>query len=296
MNYSSTKRKIFIVFNTIFLAAIAISCLLPLVNLLAISFSSRAAVNANLVTIWPKHFTLGSYEYILSNQQFYSSLFISIQRVAVGWVVNLALTVLIAYPLSKEKHMFHARGFYVWFFLITMCFNGGLIPTYLVVDKLHLVNNFWALILPDAVNMFYVLLMLNFFRGIPKAIEEAALVDGASWIVTLVKIYLPLSLPSLATVSLFIIVNQWNAWFDGMLYMNLPDKYPLMTWLQTMVLNFDIRKISPQQLMENPNLLEVTGRAARSAMIMLCTVPVLISYPFLQRYFVSGIVMGSVKE
>lgn len=296
MWHASLSRKIFLVINAVFLGLVALTCLLPLVNLLAISFSSRSSVDANLVTFWPLHFTLGSYQYVLSNKQFYSSFGISVLRVAVGWAVDLILTVLIAYPLSKEKHTFHARGFYVWFFLITMCFNGGLIPTYLIVNQMHLINNFWALILPDAVTMFYVLLMLNFFRGIPNSIEEAALVDGANWFVTLFKIYLPLSLPSLATISLFIIVNQWNAWFDGMLYMNLPSLYPLMTWLQSVVLSVNLNNISTQQIMNNPSLLEVTGRSARSAMIMLCTVPVLISYPFLQKYFVTGIVMGSVKE
>ena len=144
--------------------------------------------------------------------------------------------------------------------------------------------------------MFCVLIMLNFFRGIPKAIEEAALVDGANWCVTMFNVYLPLSKPSLATVSLFVIVNHWNSWFDGMIYMNLPEKYPLMTYLQSMVLKFDISKITSEMLMRNPSLMEVTGRGIKGAMILLCTVPILLVYPFLQKYFVAGVVMGSVKE
>ncbi|HIV92053.1 MAG TPA: carbohydrate ABC transporter permease [Candidatus Eisenbergiella stercoravium] len=293
----SLSRKIFMVFDYVFLGLLSLSCLLPLINLFAISFSARSMVDANAVSFWPKGFNTAAYEYILSNKQYFQSFGITIGRVILGWAVNLALTVLVAYPLSKDDpRMFRCRKYYTWFFLVTMVFNGGLIPTYLVVSKMQMINSFWALILPDAVPMFCVLITMNFFRGLPKAIEEAALVDGASWFVTMFKIYLPLSKPSLATVSLFVIVNHWNAWFDGLIYMNLPEKYPLMTYLQSVVLKFDVTKITSEQLMMNPNLMEVTGRGIKGALILLCTVPILMIYPFLQKYFVSGVVMGSVKE
>ena len=293
----SVSRKIFSVFNYLFLGLLSLSCLLPLINLFAISFSARSMVDANAVSFWPKGFNTAAYEYILSNKQYFQSFAITLGRVILGWAVNLVLIILVAYPLSKDDpRKFRCRKYYTWFFLLTMVFNGGLIPTYLVVSKLHMINSFWALILPEAVPMFCVLIMLNFFRGLPKAIEEAALVDGANWFVTMVKIYLPLSKPSLATVSLFVIVNHWNAWFDGLIYMNLPEKYPLMTYLQSVVLKFDVTKITSEQLMLNPNLMEVTGRGIKGALILLCTVPILMIYPFLQKYFVSGVVMGSVKE
>ncbi len=293
----SVSRKIFSVFNYLFLGLLSLSCLLPLINLFAISFSARSMVDANAVSFWPKGFNTAAYEYILSNKQYFQSFAITLGRVILGWAVNLVLIILVAYPLSKDDpRKFRCRKYYTWFFLVTMVFNGGLIPTYLVVSKLHMINSFWALILPEAVPMFCVLIMLNFFRGLPKAIEEAALVDGANWFVTMVKIYLPLSKPSLATVSLFVIVNHWNAWFDGLIYMNLPEKYPLMTYLQSVVLKFDVTKITSEQLMLNPNLMEVTGRGIKGALILLCTVPILMIYPFLQKYFVSGVVMGSVKE
>ena len=293
----SVSRKIFSLFNYLFLGLLSLSCLLPLINLFAISFSARSMVDANAVSFWPKGFNTAAYEYILSNKQYFQSFAITLGRVILGWAVNLVLIILVAYPLSKDDpRKFRCRKYYTWFFLVTMVFNGGLIPTYLVVSKLHMINSFWALILPEAVPMFCVLIMLNFFRGLPKAIEEAALVDGANWFVTMVKIYLPLSKPSLATVSLFVIVNHWNAWFDGLIYMNLPEKYPLMTYLQSVVLKFDVTKITSEQLMLNPNLMEVTGRGIKGALILLCTVPILMIYPFLQKYFVSGVVMGSVKE
>lgn len=291
------SRTAFQIFNYLFLGLLSLSCLLPLINLFAISFSARSMVDANAVSFWPKGFNTAAYEYILSNKQYFQSFGITIFRVILGWAVNLILIVLVAYPLSKDDpKRFRCRKYYTWFFLVTMVFNGGLIPTYLVVSKIHMINSIWALILPEAIPMFCVLIMLNFFRGLPKAIEEAALVDGANWFVTMVKIYLPLSKPSLATVSLFVIVNHWNAWFDGLIYMNLPEKYPLMTYLQSVVLKFDVTKITSEQLMLNPNLMEVTGRGIKGALILLCTVPILMIYPFLQKYFVSGVVMGSVKE
>ena len=293
----SLSRKIFMVFDYVFLGLLSLSCLLPLINLFAISFSARSMVDANAVSFWPKGFNTAAYEYILSNKQYFQSFGITIGRVVLGWAINLALTVLVAYPLSKDDpRMFRCRKYYTWFFLVTMVFNGGLIPTYLVVSKMQMINSFWALILPEAVPMFCVLITMNFFRGLPKAIEEAALVDGAGWFVTMFKIYLPLSKPSLATVSLFVIVNHWNAWFDGLIYMNLPEKYPLMTYLQSVVLKFDVTKITSEQLMMNPSLMEVTGRGIKGALILLCTVPILMIYPFLQKYFVSGVVMGSAKE
>lgn len=293
----SPSRKVFMVLNYIFLGILAVSCFLPLINLFAISFSARPMVDANAVSFWPKGFNTAAYEYILSNKQFFQSFVITVLRVVLGWSINLALIILVAYPLSKDNpRIFRSRKYYTWFFLIPMVFSGGLIPTYLVVSKLHMVNSFWALILPEAIPMFCVLIMMNFFRGIPKAIEEAALVDGANWFVTMWKIYLPLSKASLATVSLFLIVNHWNAWFDGLIYMNLPEKYPLMTYLQSVVLKFDITKITSEQLMLNPHLVDVTGRGIKGALILLCTVPILMIYPFLQKYFVAGVVMGSVKE
>lgn len=289
------SRKLFHLFNIIFLAGAAFLCLLPILNLVAVSFSARSIVEANQVGLWPKGFNTSSFGFLLESPQFFKSLWETIKRVLLGWVVNLILTVLIAYPLSKDNRSFRIRSVYVWFFMVTMVFHGGLIPTYLVVNELNLVNSIWALILPDAVVMFYVLLMLNFFRGIPKELEEAAFIDGAGWMNTLVRVYLPLSLPSLATVSLFILVGHWNAWFDGLIYMNLPDRYPLMTYLQTMVVNLDLSQINSSMLANNPSLLEITGRSLRSAMILACTLPILLVYPFLQRFFVKGMLLGSVK-
>ena len=288
-------QKVFCIVNGIFLGIVALICLLPMINIIALSFSSRNMVNAGAVTFWPKGFTLRSYQYMVESSGIFAAAWITIKRVFFGLLINLSMTILVAYPLSKEKQDFSSRTFYVGFFLFAMVFNGGLIPTFLVINQLGMIDTIWALILPNAVTMYYVLLMLNFFRGIPRGIEEAAIVDGAGWFTTLVRIYLPLSLPSLATITLFIIVGHWNEWFDGMIYNNKTWNYPLMTFLQFQIINFKTSDLRPEQLMADPSLAELNGRAIKSAAIVLCTLPILMFYPFLQRYFVTGIVMGSVK-
>lgn len=289
-------QKIFGVFNYIFLTVLALLCLMPMINIVALSFSSRNMVNAGFVTFWPREFTLSSYEYMLEKSGLFPAGIVTIKRVIFGLLINLAMTVLVAYPLSKDDLQFKSRKFYVGFFLFSMIFNGGLIPTYTVIKEMKMLDTIWALILPNAVTMYYVLLMLNFFRGIPKSIEEAAVVDGANWMQILLKICMPLSLPSLATITLFIIVGHWNEWFDGMIYNNRAQNYPLMTFLQYHVINFKTSDLRPEQIAANPALADLDGRAIKSAGIVLCTLPILCLYPFLQRYFVTGIVMGSVKE
>ena len=288
-------QQVFTVFNYIFLTMLGVLCVLPLLNIIALSFSSRNMVNARMVTFWPKQFTVSSYAYMLEKSGLVPAVLITLKRVVLGLVVNMLMTIIVAYPLSKTKEAFRSRKYYVGFFLFTMIFNGGLIPTYLVVKELRMLDTIWVLILPNAVTMYYVLLMLNFFRGLPSSIEEAAIVDGCNQWQTMVKIYLPLSLPSLATIALFIVVGHWNEWFDGMIYNNKSTNYPLMTFLQYQIINFKTSDLRPEQIAANPSLADLDGRAIKSAGIVLCTLPILCLYPFLQRYFVKGIVVGSVK-
>ena len=288
-------QQVFTVFNYIFLTMLGVLCVLPLLNIIALSFSSRNMVNARMVTFWPKQFTVSSYAYMLEKSGLMPAVVITLKRVVLGLVVNMLMTIVVVYPLSKTKEAFRSRKYYVGFFLFTMIFNGGLIPTYLVVKELRMLDTIWVLILPNAVTMYYVLLMLNFFRGLPSSIEEAAIVDGCNQWQTMVKIYLPLSLPSLATIALFIVVGHWNEWFDGMIYNNKSTNYPLMTFLQYQIINFKTSDLRPEQIAANPSLADLDGRAIKSAGIVLCTLPILCLYPFLQRYFVTGIVVGSVK-
>jgi putative aldouronate transport system permease protein len=258
---------------------------------MAISFSSSSAVAVGLVKLWPVDFTLRSYKYILDNPAFLHSIGVSVERVFLGGAVNMLLTLLLAYPLSKEAQGFRFRTLYVWLFVFTMLFNGGLIPTYITVKETGLIDRIWAMVLPEAVPVFNVILLLNFIRALPKELEESAFIDGAGYWRVLRSIIIPLSLPSIATVGLFTIVNQWNSWFDGLIYMNSQIKYPLSTYLQTVVINQDM--VASANLND---LLEISDRTAKAAQIFLGSLPILMVYPLLQRYFMTGIVMGSVKE
>ncbi|MCQ6562783.1 carbohydrate ABC transporter permease [Paenibacillus mendelii] len=292
MHHASFSRKIFVIGNYVFLVLVSLLCLLPLVQVLAISFSSSPAASAGLVKLIPVDFSLDSYTYILQKQEFINSFSITLQRVVLGYSLNIVLALLCAYPLSKEVKEFRLRTYYAWFFVFTILFGGGLIPTYVVVSETGLLDTIWALIIPGAVGVFNVILLLNFFRGLPKEIEESAFMDGAGHWTVLTRMYVPMSMPVLATISLFTLVGHWNAWFDGLIYMNFPEKYPLSTYLQLMVINSNPMKMDINNL---NGALEISERTTRAAQIFLGALPILIVYPFLQKYFVKGIVLGSVK-
>ena len=288
----SMSRRIFVIFNYIFLISVAVICLLPMINVLAISFSSSSAVGTGMVRLWPVDFNLESYKFVANKPEFLTSMFVSVKRTLVGVAVNMLLTILIAYPLSKEKREFRSRNFYIWFFIITMLFSGGLIPWYMTIKMTGLIDNFWALILPGAVPVFNVILLMNFFRSLPKEIEEAASIDGASHWRVLWEIFLPLSAPAIATIMLFCIVTHWNSWFEGLILMNNPKNYPLQSYLQTVIVNRDISLMSTSDVLL---LATVSDGTSKAAQVFLAALPVLCVYPFLQKYFTKGIVMGSVK-
>ncbi|WMT43022.1 carbohydrate ABC transporter permease [Paenibacillus sp. D2_2] len=289
MYHKTVPYKIFSACNIVILALISFLCLIPLIHILAVSFSSSSAATANIVSLWPVNFTTIAYQKTLANPLFFNSLVYSLIRTLSGTVLSMLLTITAAYGLSKN---FPGRAVYSWIIVFTMLFNGGLIPTYIVVTNLQLTNTIWALILPTAVNVFNTILMMQFFRGIPKELEEAAFIDGAGYFRSLARIYLPLSLPSLATLSLFAMVGHWNSWFDGLLYMTDYRKYPLATFLQTIIQSGDMRNTSI-----DPSELEaLSERTIRSAQIFIGALPILLVYPFLQRYFVNGMTLGAVKE
>jgi putative aldouronate transport system permease protein len=266
------------------------------VNLLAISFSDSAPVSAGRVVFWPVDFTLSSYRYALTGGKFLRAFAVSVERVILGVGANMVMMILFAYPLSKNTEKFRGRNLYMIYFVITMIVGGGLIPTYLVVVKLGLLNNIWALILPGILPLSSGIMLMNFMRQMPQDIEEAAMIDGAGVFYRLVRVLLPLLKPALATVGLFSIVGHWNDWFSGMIYMQSPDRYPLQTYLQNMVTNIDLIL---RQMNETGNyylLMDaINARTGRAAQLFLGALPVLAIYPFLQKYFVKGLVLGSVK-
>ena len=289
----SPSRRIFLAVNALLLAALGLACLFPVIHVIAVSLSSSTAAGAGDVSLWPIGFTLKSYAFVAVRSEFVRSFLISVKRVAIGVPINLALCLLLAYPLSRSLSQFRGRGAVAWFFIVTMLFGGGLIPLFIVVSRLRLMDTIWALILPGAVQVFSVILLVNFFRDLPRELEEAAYMDGAGHVSTLWRIFVPLSKPALATLALFAIVGHWNAWFDGLIFMNNTDKYPLQSYLQTTVVAVDSKFFSEP---DAAILRFVSDRTSRAAEIVIAMVPILAVYPFLQRYFTTGLVLGSVKE
>lgn len=291
----SFSRKLFVVMNALVLTFITVIGIVPFIHLLAVSLSSNTAAMAGEVKLLPIGFTLDAYVYLGHKVEFIRSLRVSLERVVLGTVINMFLVFITAYPLAKETEQFRSRTVYVWFFAVTIFLGGGLIPTYMIVKSTGLINTIWALILPGALNVWNMIMMLNFFRGIPKEMEEAATIDGANHWTLLWKIYLPVSLPAIATIGLFTIIGHWNSWFDGILYMNSPDKYPLQTYLSTLItaMNAQMQSVNVEQLKQLENLSEKT---LRTAQIFMGALPILMVYPFVQRYFIKGMTVGSVKE
>jgi putative aldouronate transport system permease protein len=266
---------------------------MPIIHILAISFSSGSAAAAGKVALWPIEFTTAAYENVFGKPEYLQAFWVSIQRVILGTIISMLLTIITAYPLSKDSQQFRLRTFYAWVFVFTILFSGGLIPTYLTVKALGMIDTIWALVLPGAVAVFNVILLLNFYRNLPKELEESSRIDGAGHFTTLWKIYVPLSLPALATTGLFTMVGHWNSWFDGMIYMNHPENYPLQTFLQTVIIKLDFRFIKAENV---ELMIKLSDRTSKAAQIFVAAFPILIVYPFMQRFFIKGIVMGSVKE
>ena len=291
------KKKLtaFDVINTIFLTLVCVTCVLPFVNLLAVSFSGTAAVQAGRVAFWPIDFTTASYDYALKGGKFLTALWVSVKRVLLGVSINVVLMVITAYPLSKSKKELPGRNIFMTYFVITMLIAGGMIPTYLVVSRLGLKDSLWALVLPGALPVYNMIILMNFMRSLPDEIEEAARIDGASPVKILIRVLLPLLTPALATVGLFCVVTHWNDWFSGSIYMNNPALYPLQTYLQTLLQNFE------QLLRENNGrdiqrlIAMMNARTGRAAQLFIGAIPVMLIYPFLQKYYTPGLVMGSVK-
>nr|WP_145156975.1 carbohydrate ABC transporter permease [Paenibacillus terrae] len=295
MHKPTLSRKMFVIFNSALLTAITLLGIIPFIHLLSVSLSSNTAAMAGEVKLWPVGFNFDAYRYLGQKVEYFRSLGVSIERVALGTAVNMFLCFISAYPLSKSVDQFKYRTVYVWFFAITMFFGGGLIPTYIIVKNTGLIDSIWALILPGALNVWNMVLMLNFFRTIPRELDEAATIDGAGHWRILWRIYLPVSLPSIATIGLFTIVGHWNSWFDGILYLNSPEKYPLQTYLSTLIMsiNSQMTSISIEQIKAMENLSEKT---LQTAQIFMGALPIMVVYPFLQKYFVKGMTVGSVKE
>lgn len=287
-------RILFECVNTAAIIVMIICCILPILNLFAYSLSSSQAIIENKVLLWPVEFTLSSYQYVLENAEFWTSVKVTAMRVLIGVPLNVVLCALVAYPLSKSELAFPARKYYVRYMLLVMLFNGGMMPTYFIVSKTGLIDSLWSLILPGAVQISNCILMLNFFRGIPEELEESAKLDGANQFKILTRIYIPLSKPSIATITLFSLMTHWNSWFDGLIYSNHTYNYPLQSYLQTLV-TLTTEDLATGDLDSILRFSNVNNTSMKSAQIFISLIPLMIIYPWLQKYFTKGLTLGSVK-
>ncbi|MFS0725485.1 carbohydrate ABC transporter permease [Paenibacillus sp. 1P07SE] len=286
---ASPGERLFAVFNYTFFILMSIITILPFVNLIAKSFSSEEAVIAGRVGLLPIGFQWGTYQYVLQDNMFLNALKISIILTVVGTTLSLLLTTITAYPLSKPR--LRGRKGLLLMFIFTMLFSGGLIPTYLLMQNLGLVNTLPVLFLPAMVNVFNMLIIKNYFEGLPDALEESAKLDGAGNFRILLMIILPLSTPVLATIGLFFAVAFWNDYFASMIYITNPALKPLQLYLKELFVSS-----TGDFLKDNVDAaLNTTPQSIQASSILLATVPILLVYPFLQKYFVKGVLVGSVK-
>ena len=288
------KEKTFDVCNYILMTVIVIICLIPFVYVISLSLSSTRAVLSREVFFWPVEFDLVSYENVVSDPAIMPALWMSVKTTVLHTLIAMVLTILTAYPLSQKRLKGHRAIMMI--ILFTMFFNGGIIPDYLLVNSLGLTNNMWGIIIPCGINTFNVIILRTFFlNSIPAGLQEAAQIDGCNDFMILVRIVLPLSKPVLATLALFYAVARWNGFQDAKFYINKQELYTLPQKIN-MIINSS--QLSSQTMMNNPQLAEqrTAEEGIKAASIVFTTLPILLVYPWLQKYFVHGVMIGAIKE
>ncbi|MDR9852192.1 carbohydrate ABC transporter permease [Paenibacillus sp. VCA1] len=283
------KGRWFDWFNSIFLALVGCLMVFPLLHVLAKSFSSSKAINAGLVKLFPVDWTLVNYQVILSDSSIWRAFLVSVIITVGGTAINLILTASLAYPLSRPEYTM--RKVVLIFILITMIFQAPLIPNYLIIKNLHLLNTLWALIIPSAISAYNLFIMRSFFVGLPSELIDSARIDGAGELRTMWSVILPLSKPVMATMGLFYAVSHWNSYSTALYYINNRALYPLQMRLREIVLSNDLGQAG--SLLEGFN--EVSPAGVQMAVIIVSVLPIIIVYPFLQKYFIKGMLIGSIK-
>lgn len=277
--------------NYIFLGAFAIAAILPFIYVISGSFATDAELTKRAVFLIPETFSLAAYEFIFSTNTIMKSIGVSMYVTIIGTAVNLFFTVTMAYPLARRSLM--GRNTVLNLVVFSMLFGGGMIPTYLVIRELSLLDSYWALILPGAISAFNLIIVKNFFQELPPGLEEAAKIDGCTELGLLWRIVLPLSKPVLATFTLFYAVGHWNDFFAALLYINNPEKWPLQVLLRQIVLLSQAAAGDLNSM--DPNFVKPPDQSIKMAVIVVGTVPILLVYPFLQKHFAKGVLIGSIK-
>lgn len=280
--------------NILILAVLAFSCFYPLWYTLCVSLSSKVAAEGGMITLYPIGVNTDSYKMIMEDGAFWTSFVISIKRVLFGTIWTMIVIIMMAYPLSKSKRQYKPRNILMWILIFCMLFNGGTIPWFITVKNYGLIDTMAALVLSGSVPVFNVILLMNFFRNLPNDLEEAAVVDGAGPWTILWKIVVPCSMPVIATVILFTSVGYWNEYFQGLVLMNKETHYPLQTYIRQITVQIPVGvTLTTEQYQA---LAAHSNKSLEAAKVFIALVPMLIIYPFLQKYFVAGITLGAIKE
>lgn len=267
----------------------SLATFMPFYYVMLTSISDPALVKEGQLLLWPKGFDLNAYKIILGNERFINAFMNTVNRTVLGLVINLALQLTFAYAISKKY--LPGQRFFMIFIVITMMFNGGIIPTYLIVKATGLIDTVWSLIIPAAISTWNVILLKSFFESIPDSLEESAKIDGANDLTIFFRIFLPLSTASVATIGLFIAVQHWNTYMDAVIYINSSHKQVLQIFLRDMVVQMEMATL----LGDMGALAETSSLSVRTASIFLVALPIIMIYPFIQKYFVKGVMLGAVK-
>lgn len=282
----SLSSRIFDAFNVMLMLLLIVVTLYPIVYVFSASVSNPALVQSGVVKLLPKEWTWIAYERILSRSDLWISYWNTIRYTVVQTVLTLIVTSMLAYPLARK--VLPGKRFLLLMIAFTMLFSGGLIPSFMVVQQLGMLNTIWALVLPGLVSTWYLFIMRTFFEAIPSELEDAATIDGCGPLGVLLRIIMPLSIPVLVTIGLFTAVGQWNSFFDAMLYLSERDKYPMQILLRTIII---IGNSSDSYAEDDGTFVETV----KYSLIVISTLPILCIYPFIQKYFVQGAMIGGIK-
>lgn len=285
----SIGDRIFYAIDYMFIALVICITLYPFVYILSCSISNPAAVAVGKVWLLPKGITFDAYRRVIEDRLVWISYKNTLWYVSVGTTINMLLTTITAYPLSRKR--FSGRNPIMMFISFTMFFSGGMVPTYLLVKNLGLINSRWAIVIPVAISTWNLIIMRTFFEGIPESLYEAATIDGCNDIGILLKIYLSLSKPVMAVMVLFYAVSHWNSYFNAMLYLNKEELYPLQMLLRKILIQYEQSDLMAD-VMEGR---DAVGQTIRYATIIISSLPIISVYPFLQKYFVKGVMIGAIK-
>lgn len=285
----SLSAKVFSAVVHIAMLVVLIATLVPVIHVISISFSSSNAINRGLVTLWPVEFSLNAYNAIFETGRVMRAFGNSVYYTALGTAINMLLTTMMAYPLSRTYLTF--RKFYNVLILIPMFFGGGLIPTFLNIRNLGMYDTVWAIVLPGAISSWNLIIMRTFFMSLPVELEESAQLDGANEFTIFPRIILPLSMASLATITLFYAVGHWNSWFNAMIYFKSNTSYPLQTILRSIVIDNQMSEEIQMDEIANP----VSAEGIKYSTLVVSMLPMMVVYPFVQKYFVKGVMIGSLK-